>query len=108
MTVDSANATPAIAANGHGVSVSFQDMHRWYGSVHALDGLSIDIEPGELVALLGPSGCGKTTALRALGGLDEIDAGRILVVSGYFFECGLTSGSDELFARSNALLASPL
>ena len=54
-------------------------MHRWYGSVHALDGLSIDIAPGELVALLGPSGCGKTTALRALGGLDEVDQGRILV-----------------------------
>jgi putative spermidine/putrescine transport system ATP-binding protein len=59
--------------------VSFQDMHRWYGAVHALNGLSIDIAPGELIALLGPSGCGKTTALRALGGLDDVDQGRILV-----------------------------
>ena len=47
--------------------------------MHALDGLTIDIAPGELIALLGPSGCGKTTALRALGGLDDVDQGRILV-----------------------------
>ncbi len=67
------------SATGHGVAVVFEEMHRWYGPVHALDGLSIDIAPGELVALLGPSGCGKTTALRALGGLDEVDQGRILV-----------------------------
>jgi putative spermidine/putrescine transport system ATP-binding protein len=67
------------ATSAHGVAVAFQDMHRWYGSVHALNGLTIDIGPGEMIALLGPSGCGKTTALRALGGLDEVDQGRILV-----------------------------
>jgi putative spermidine/putrescine transport system ATP-binding protein len=71
--------SPAASASTHGVGVVFEDMHRWYGPVHALNGLSIDIAPGELIALLGPSGCGKTTALRALGGLDEVDAGRILV-----------------------------
>jgi putative spermidine/putrescine transport system ATP-binding protein len=75
MTVTSSTQTAAE----HGVAVVFEDMHRWYGPVHALNGLSIDIAPGELIALLGPSGCGKTTALRALGGLDEVDAGRILV-----------------------------
>jgi putative spermidine/putrescine transport system ATP-binding protein len=63
------DTTRTVASNGHGVAVSFQDMHRWYG----------DIAPGELIALLGPSGCGKTTALRALGGLDDVDQGRILV-----------------------------
>jgi putative spermidine/putrescine transport system ATP-binding protein len=71
--------SPRPAATGHGVAVAFQELHRWYGSVHALDGLTIDIAPGELIALLGPSGCGKTTALRALGGLDEVDQGTILV-----------------------------
>ena len=73
------STSPRRSTAGHGVAVVFEDMHRWYGSVHALNGLSIDIAPGELIALLGPSGCGKTTALRALGGLDDVDQGRILV-----------------------------
>ena len=68
------------AAEGRsGVSVQLLDLHRTYGEVRALDGLTLEIAPGELVALLGPSGCGKTTALRALGGLDDPDSGRILV-----------------------------
>ncbi len=71
--------SPSTSEAGHGVAVVFEELHRWYGPVHALQGLSIDIAPGELIALLGPSGCGKTTALRALGGLDEVDHGRILV-----------------------------
>jgi putative spermidine/putrescine transport system ATP-binding protein len=75
----SATSIQVAATGGAGVAVQLLDLHRFYGSVHALDGLTLDIAPGELVALLGPSGCGKTTALRAFGGLDDPDSGRIVV-----------------------------
>ncbi|MCV7194387.1 ABC transporter ATP-binding protein [Mycolicibacterium brumae] len=61
------------------VSVDLVELGQHYGPVRALDGLTLRIEPGELVALLGPSGCGKTTALRIVAGLDEPSAGRVLI-----------------------------
>jgi putative spermidine/putrescine transport system ATP-binding protein len=62
-----------------GRDVRLEDLRRSYGEVHALDGLSLSIAPGRMLALLGPSGCGKTTALRALAGLEEVDSGRVVV-----------------------------
>ncbi|MEV6303652.1 ABC transporter ATP-binding protein [Actinoplanes sp. NPDC051861] len=62
-----------------GVAVHLDGLRRTFGATHALDDLDLSIEPGELIALLGPSGCGKTTALRILAGLDEANAGRVLV-----------------------------
>lgn len=72
---------PAPGANAPAVSVrNVRKIFRSQGStVAALDDLSIDVFPGELVVLLGPSGCGKTTLLRSIAGLEIPDAGEIAI-----------------------------
>jgi putative spermidine/putrescine transport system ATP-binding protein len=61
-----------------GVEVRLEDLRRSYAGITALDGLSLTLAPGELVALLGPSGCGKTTAMRLVAGLEEANSGRVM------------------------------
>jgi putrescine transport system ATP-binding protein len=55
------------------------DIVKTFGSTRAVDGVSLDIFPGEFFALLGPSGCGKTTLLRMLAGFETPDSGHILL-----------------------------
>ncbi|MCH2673998.1 MAG: ABC transporter ATP-binding protein [Dehalococcoidia bacterium] len=65
------------------IVISTSNLHKTYVSkdikVHALKGLNISINEGEIVGVMGPSGCGKTTLLNCLSGLDTIDDGNILI-----------------------------
>lgn len=54
-------------------------LRKTFGGSPVVDGLDLEAQPGELVALLGPSGCGKTTCLRMIAGFEPIDAGRITI-----------------------------
>ena len=59
------------------MSIEIRNVHKQFGNFHALRDVSLDIDSGELVALLGSSGCGKTTLLRIIAGLETADTGTI-------------------------------
>ncbi|MGI2906025.1 amino acid ABC transporter ATP-binding protein [Tolypothrix sp. VBCCA 56010] len=54
-----------------------EDIHKWYGKFHALRGVNLTVNRGEVVVLMGPSGSGKSTFIRTFNGLEEYQQGRI-------------------------------
>ena len=59
--------------------LELRDLSHRYGSLLAVDGVSLAVAPGEVVCLLGPSGCGKTTLLRVTAGLEALQTGQVLI-----------------------------
>jgi polar amino acid transport system ATP-binding protein len=55
------------------------DVHKYFGALHALDGVSLEIAPAEILCIIGPSGSGKSTFLRCINQLERIDDGAIWV-----------------------------
>ncbi len=97
------------------VQLSIKDLHKSYGDLDILKGISLEVKKGEVVVLLGPSGCGKSTLLRCINGLEAINSGSISldgeVISGkrsgemsqYRQKIGMVFQSYDLFPHKNII-----
>ncbi len=93
--------------------IHIEDVHKHFGHVHALRGINLDVQPGEVVVILGPSGSGKSTLLRCINHLEVYNSGKI-VVDGILLksaqninevrrEVGMVFQSFNLFSHMTAL-----
>jgi branched-chain amino acid transport system ATP-binding protein len=64
-------------ATDGGPILKLEDVHTYYGAIHALKGVSLEVRPGEIVTLIGANGAGKSTTLRSINGLNRPRQGRI-------------------------------
>ncbi|MEY2966001.1 MAG: hypothetical protein RLY50_51 [Actinomycetota bacterium] len=74
------NVGPKLSRDADAVNVPalrIASVSRALGGRPVLNGVSLDVAPGELITLVGPSGCGKSTLLRVVAGLEQLDSGRI-------------------------------
>jgi len=68
-------ATDALTSRGGTVTLS--KVNKWFGDVHVLQDIDLEVKPGEVVVVIGPSGAGKSTLCRAINRLEPIDSGTI-------------------------------
>jgi sulfonate transport system ATP-binding protein len=78
LTFIPAEIVPPAAPQG-GVALSLQGVEKSFGPRHVLQGINLQVEAGDFVAIVGKSGCGKSTLLRLVAGLDEADRGELLI-----------------------------
>jgi putative ABC transport system ATP-binding protein len=76
-------AEPTLKVDSPQAIIEIRDVEKTYSTggalVHALRGVSLSVQRGEMVAIMGPSGCGKTTLLNCISGLDDVDAGTVRI-----------------------------
>ncbi len=65
--------------NGQAPIIVARDVHKWYGDFHALCGINVEVQAGEVVVIIGPSGSGKSTFVRTINRLEEHERGDIIV-----------------------------
>ncbi len=93
--------------------IQIKEVHKYFGKVHALQGVSLDINEGEVLIIVGPSGSGKSTLLRCINRLEEYEKGEIIVdglkldsksnINAVRREVGMVFQSFNLFAHLTVL-----
>ncbi len=93
--------------------IRIEKVHKYFGQVHALRGVSLEVQKGEVVVIIGPSGSGKSTLLRCINRLEEYDEGRIVVddipldnaqnINAVRREVGMVFQSFNLFAHLSVM-----
>jgi general L-amino acid transport system ATP-binding protein len=68
-----------MTLNGNDPIIIAQDVHKWYGHFHALRGVNMEVQKGEVIVIFGPSGSGKSTFIRTINRLEEHQKGQIIV-----------------------------
>jgi len=61
------------------VMLEINDVHAYYGKIHALKGISLSVEKGEIVTLIGGNGAGKSTLINCIAGIHQVDTGSIIL-----------------------------
>ena len=73
--------------------IEIRNLAKSFGAVKAVDGVDLDINPGEFLTLLGPSGSGKTTVLRMIAGFETPDSGSVKLNGKTLLICHLMNGT---------------
>jgi polar amino acid transport system ATP-binding protein len=100
-------AAPAVpAVPGNNTIVKAVDIHKYFGRLHVLQGISLEVAKNEVVVVIGPSGSGKSTFLRCINHLEKINSGRMYVnghLIGYLERSGkLVEDSEQNISRQRA------
>ena len=82
-----------------GPMVKAESVHKSFGRLEVLKGVSLEVQPGEVVCMIGPSGSGKSTFLRCINHLEKIDAGRLSVDGNLV---GYRQQNDKLYEQRDA------
>jgi len=77
MTAQAPETRPGEARGGNGPILEVEDIHTYYGAIHAIKGVTLEVHQGEVVTLIGANGAGKSTTLRTINGLNHPRQGRI-------------------------------